>query len=123
MAGADLTVTQGRPLTREREERTSFIGPGGVMAMAGRRRRPRQHGTTQRGWRSGSTDNSREPGRAVWGGGEVRTTEEAGELRRREGTSVKDGRQKQRRTWGLTTSLAAPGVCSEVPDGVTRFLD
>jgi len=27
---------------------------------------------------SRSTGNSREPGRAVWGGGEVRTTAEAG---------------------------------------------
>jgi len=27
---------------------------------------------------SGSTGNSRETGRAVWGGGEVRTTDEAG---------------------------------------------
>ena len=33
---------------------------------------------------------------------------------------TKDGRNKQRRTWGLTTSLATPGLCSEVADGVTR---
>src|ERR1700732_1578070 len=58
---------------------------------------------------SRSTGNSRETGRAVWGGGEVRSTEEAGECRRREGTSVKDGRNTRRRTWGLTTSLATLG--------------
>jgi polyisoprenoid-binding protein YceI len=39
VAGADLTVTQGRPLTIERDERTSSLGPSGVMAMAGRHRR------------------------------------------------------------------------------------
>jgi hypothetical protein len=40
IAGADLTVTQGRPLTMERDERTSSIGPAGVMAMACTHRRP-----------------------------------------------------------------------------------
>jgi len=40
MAGADLTVSQGRPLTMEIDERTSFIGPAGVMAMACTHRRP-----------------------------------------------------------------------------------
>ncbi len=40
MAGADLTVTQGRPQTMEIDERTSFIGPAGVMAMACTHRRP-----------------------------------------------------------------------------------
>ena len=39
IAGADLTVTQGRPMTMEIDERTSFIGPAGVMAMACRQRR------------------------------------------------------------------------------------
>jgi hypothetical protein len=40
IAGADLTVTQGRPLTMETDERTSSVGPAGVIAMACRRRRP-----------------------------------------------------------------------------------
>jgi hypothetical protein len=40
MAGADLTVTQGRPQTMEIDERTRFIGPAGVMAMACTPRRP-----------------------------------------------------------------------------------
>jgi hypothetical protein len=40
MAGADLTVTQGRPLMVERDERTSSIEPAGVMAMACTHRRP-----------------------------------------------------------------------------------
>ena len=40
IAGADLSVTQGRPLTMERDERTSSIEPAGVMAMACRQRRP-----------------------------------------------------------------------------------
>jgi hypothetical protein len=40
IAGADLTVTQGRPLTMETDERTSSIGPAGVMAMACTHRRP-----------------------------------------------------------------------------------
>ena len=40
MAGADLTVTQGRPLAMERDERTGSIGPAGVMATACRQRRP-----------------------------------------------------------------------------------
>ena len=40
IAGADLTVSQGRPLAMENDERTSSIGPAGVMAMACRHRRP-----------------------------------------------------------------------------------
>jgi len=40
IAGADLTFSQGRPLTMQRDERTSFIEPAGVMAMACRHRRP-----------------------------------------------------------------------------------
>jgi hypothetical protein len=40
MAGADLTVTQGKPLMVERDERTSSIEPAGVMAMACTHRRP-----------------------------------------------------------------------------------
>jgi hypothetical protein len=40
IAGADLTVTQGRPLSMERDERTSSMEPAGVMAMACTQRRP-----------------------------------------------------------------------------------
>jgi hypothetical protein len=40
MAGADLTFSQGRPLTRGMDERTSSLGPAGVIAMACRQRRP-----------------------------------------------------------------------------------
>jgi transposase len=40
IAGADLTFSQGRPLTMGMDEQTSSIGPAGVMAMACRQRRP-----------------------------------------------------------------------------------
>jgi len=40
IAGADLTFSQGRPPTMEENERTSSIGPAGIMAMACRQRRP-----------------------------------------------------------------------------------
>jgi hypothetical protein len=39
MAGADLTVSRGRPLAMEIDERTSSIEPAGVMAMACTQRR------------------------------------------------------------------------------------
>src|SRR5215467_3665226 len=53
-------------------------------------------------------------GRAVWGGGEACSTWETGQLRWREGASVKDGRKKQRRTWGLTISLATPSCVQKL---------
>jgi hypothetical protein len=37
-----------------------------------------QHGKPQRGLQFPSTGDSRESGRAVWGGGEARSTDEAG---------------------------------------------
>jgi len=40
IAGADLTVTWGRPQSMEKDERTSSIEPAGVMAMACTYRRP-----------------------------------------------------------------------------------
>ena len=40
IAGADLTVSRGRPLAMETDERTSSIEPAGVMAMACTHRRP-----------------------------------------------------------------------------------
>src|SRR5499427_8554309 len=45
-----------------------------------------------------STGSSRETGRAVWGGGEARSTDEAGQCRWREGASVQDKRSKRRGT-------------------------
>src|SRR2546430_8414982 len=55
-----------------------------------------------------STGNSRETGRAVWDGGEARTTDEAGELRWRKGASVERKRKKRQRTEGLAMSLTNP---------------
>ena len=63
----------------EIDERISSIGPAGVMAMACTHRRP---DATREAPAviafSGSTGNSRETGRVVWGGGEARSTNEAG---------------------------------------------
>ena len=44
----------------------------------------------------------------MWGGGEVRSTAEAGQCRWREGASVKDERKKRQRTEGLAMSLTNP---------------
>ena len=52
MAGADLTVTQGRPLTMERTSEQAPFGPAGVMAMACRQRRPDATRETPNGDRS-----------------------------------------------------------------------
>src|SRR5258708_23436199 len=43
-----------------------------------------------------------------WDGGEARCTDEAGELRWREGASVERKRQKRQRTEGLAMSLTTP---------------
>ena len=59
-AGADLTVTQGRPLTRETDERTNSLGPAGVMAMACRQRRPDATREAPRRGRSGDQLEARE---------------------------------------------------------------
>ena len=40
IAGADLTVSRGRPLAMEKDERISSIEPAGAMAMACTHRRP-----------------------------------------------------------------------------------
>src|SRR5215469_463011 len=77
-------------------ERIDSITAAGVRATACRQRRPGATGETANGDRTQSTGSSRETGRAVWGGGEVRSPEEAESCRRREGTSVKDERRKQR---------------------------
>jgi hypothetical protein len=60
----------------EIDERTCLIEPAGVMTAC-KHRDQTQHGKPQRD-RGKSTGNSRELGRAGWGGGEVRSTEEAG---------------------------------------------
>ncbi len=67
----------GRPTTMEQYERISSIEPAGVVATACRHS---ESGATRGAPTvivSGSTGNSRETGRAVWGGGEVRSTVEA----------------------------------------------
>ena len=68
----------GRPTSTERYERISSIGPAGVVATACRHRGPGATREAPAVIAVGSTGNSREPGRAVWGDGEARTTEEAG---------------------------------------------
>jgi hypothetical protein len=62
----------------ETDERTSFIEPAGVMATACRHRRPEATREAPTVIAVRSTGTSRETGRAVWGGGEARSTEEAG---------------------------------------------
>ena len=93
----------------KRDERTSFIGPAGVMAIACTHRRPdatreapaviliriNWQLARDRAGPCGVAERfavPRKPANAWW----------------REGASVKDGRNKQRRTWGLTMSLATP---------------
>ena len=60
-------------------ERNSLISPAGVVATACMKEGIRRNtGSPSGDSQSESTGNSREPGRAVWGGGEVRSTNEAG---------------------------------------------
>jgi hypothetical protein len=61
-------------------ERTAFNSPAGVMTTACTLRKAdaTREAPAEMLEGSGSTGNSREPGRAVWGGGEARSTEEAG---------------------------------------------
>ena len=56
----------------------------------------------------GSTGNSREPGLAVWGDGEARSTDETGQCRWREGASVAKETQEATKTEGLTMSPVTP---------------
>jgi hypothetical protein len=53
-----------------------------------------EHGSPSGDPHLGSIGNSREPGRAVWGDGDARSTDEAGQCRRREGALVGDLRKK-----------------------------
>jgi hypothetical protein len=62
----------------EIDERISSIEPAGVMAMACTHRRPDATREAPTVIAVRSTGNSRETGRAGWGDGEVRSTEEAG---------------------------------------------
>jgi hypothetical protein len=60
-------------------ERNSSISPAGVVATACMKKGTRRNtGSPSGDSQSESTGNSREPGRAGWGGGEVRSTEETG---------------------------------------------
>ena len=60
-------------------ERISHISPAGVVATACMKTWTRRNtGSPSGDSQSGSTGNSREPGRAVWGGGEAFSTDEAG---------------------------------------------
>lgn len=62
-----------------RSSEQGSIGPAGVLAMACRQMgTSRNTGSPSGDSQSGSTGNSREPGRAVWGDGEARSTDEAG---------------------------------------------
>src|SRR5271157_5098188 len=63
---------------------------------------------------TGPTGRPRGTGRALWGGGEVRSTAETGQLRRREGTSVQDRRRTWRRTWRLG-NLSTPHDVQKLP--------
>jgi hypothetical protein len=63
----------------ETDERTSSIEPAGVMATACTHRRPEATREAPAEIAVGiNWQLSRETGRAVWGGGEARTTDEAG---------------------------------------------
>jgi hypothetical protein len=58
-------------------ERNGLITPAGVVATACMKEGTRRNtGSPSGDSQSESTGNSREPGRAVWGGGEARSTAE-----------------------------------------------
>src|SRR5271165_1833104 len=89
----------------------------GVLAAARTQGKRAQHGKPQSVVRSGMTGPTGRPrgtGRALWGGGEVRSTAETGQLRRREGTSVQDRRRTWRRTWRLG-NLSTPHDVQKLP--------
>src|SRR5271166_3044120 len=89
----------------------------GVVAAARTQGKRAQHGKPQSVVRSGMTGPTGRPrgtGRALWGGGEVRSTAETGQLRRREGTSVQDRRRTWRRTWRLG-NLSTPHDVQKLP--------
>src|SRR5271165_1419907 len=89
----------------------------GVLAAARTQGKRAKHGKPQSVVRSGMTGPTGRPrgtGRALWGGGEVRSTAETGQLRRREGTSVQDRRRTWRRTWRLG-NLSTPHDVQKLP--------
>ena len=78
-AGADPPFRRGRPTLMGKDERIGLLSPAGVVAMACMQEgTSRNTGSPSGDQQSGSTGSSREPGQAVWGVGEVRSTDEAG---------------------------------------------
>lgn len=71
-------MNRGKADVDGEDERTVLIGPAGVLATACRQRGPDATREAPAAIAVGSTGNSRETGWAVWGGGEARTTDEAG---------------------------------------------
>ena len=71
-------MLSGGPPLMGQHERTRTIRPAGVMATASRQSCPVATREAPAVIAVGSTDNSRETGQAVWGGGEARSTDEAG---------------------------------------------
>jgi hypothetical protein len=108
IAGADLTVSRGRPLAMETDERISSIEPAGVMAMACAHRRPEAtreaHGDC---FRHQLATRERQAG-------------PYGVAERRKGALVKEERKKVQRTEGLAMSLTNSIQCSEVAVGIAR---
>src|SRR5207244_1314464 len=103
----------------EKYERISSIKPAGVMATACRQKGPAATREAPAVIARRSTGTSRELGQAVWGDGEARSTNEAGQCRSREGASVERKRKKRRRRRDWRESIN-PRKCSEVADGVAR---
>ena len=62
----------------EEYERSSFLQPAGVVATACKQRGLKATREAPAVIAVGSTGSSRETGRAVWGGGEACSTDEAG---------------------------------------------
>src|SRR4029077_19847617 len=79
----------------------------GVVAAACTQGKRTQHGKPLCVIRDDQTGRPRGTGRARWGGGEARSTAEAGECRWRGGASVQDKRNKRRGT-GRLGNLTTP---------------
>src|SRR5438552_14835924 len=86
VVGADPAKGWGRPLPQVPGERHDpACGPTGVRATACLYGDRTQHGKPQR-WVRDPTGRPRGTGRAAWGGGKVRSTDEAGYCRWMGGT-------------------------------------
>ena len=72
-------MNRGKAEAGKRVRADDLTSPAGVLATACRQVGFRRNTGSPSGdsW-SGSTGNSREPGRAVWGGGEARNTDDSG---------------------------------------------